>query len=113
MRSKSIDFTGKNIYVGLDVHKKSWSVTILLDELEHRTFTSAPNPEVVHKYLNKHFPGGSYFSAYECGFSGYGHHRTLNELGIKNIVINPADVPSSNKEKTTKTDKVDSRKTLL
>lgn len=25
MRSKSIDFTGKNIYVGLDVHKKSWS----------------------------------------------------------------------------------------
>lgn len=110
MRSKNIDFTGKNIYVGLDVHKKSWGVTILLDELEHRTFTSVPNPNVVHKYLNKHFPGGTYLSAYECGFSGYCHHRQLNELGIKNIVVNPADVPSSNKDKTTKTDKVDSRK---
>jgi|TARA_B110000261_G_scaffold143153_1_gene164943 transposase len=110
MRSKSIDFTGKNIYVGLDVHKKSWSVTVLLDELEHRTFSSPPVPEVLSKYLTKNFPGGTYLSAYECGFSGYGHHRRLHELGIKNIVINPADVPSSNKEKTTKTDKVDSRK---
>jgi transposase len=110
MRSKSIDFTGNNIYVGLDVHKKSWSVTILLDELEHRTFTSSPNPTVVHKYLKKHFPSSNYLSAYECGFSGYIHHLELNELGINNIVINPADIPSSNKAKTTKTDKVDSRK---
>ena len=110
MRAKNIDFTGKNIYIGLDVHKKSWSVTILLDELEHRTFSSPPVPEFLNKYLRKHFPGGRYLSAYECGFSGYVHHRKLNELGIENIVINPADVPSSNKEKTTKTDKVDSRK---
>ena len=57
MRAKNIDFTGKNIYVGLDVHKKSWSVTILLDELEHRTFSSAPFPEFLNKYLRKHFPG--------------------------------------------------------
>ena len=113
MRIKTIDFTGKNVYVGLDVHKKSWIVTILLDELDHRTFTSAPNPNVVHKYLNKHFLGGAYLSTYECGFSGYGHHRQLNELEIKNIVINPADVPSSNEEKTTKTDKVDSRKYII
>lgn len=110
MRAKSIDFTGKNIYVGLDVHKKSWSVTILLDELEHRTFTTSPKAKVVSDYLQKHFPGGTYLSAYECGFSGYRTHRELNSLGVKNIVINPADVPSNHKEKTTKTDKVDSRK---
>ena len=110
MRSKSIDFTGKNIYVGLDVHKKSWSVTVLLDEIEHRTFTTPPKASVVSDYLKKHFPGGTYISAYECGFSGYKTHRDLVEQGVQNIVINPADVPINNKEKTTKTDKVDSRK---
>ena len=47
MRAENIDFTGKNIYVGLDVHKKSWSVTVLLDELEHRTFTTLPKAKIV------------------------------------------------------------------
>ena len=34
MRTKNIDFTGKNINAGLDVHKKSWSITVLLDHIE-------------------------------------------------------------------------------
>lgn len=62
--------------------KKSWSVTILLNELEYLTFNSPPNPKMGHKYLNKHFPGDTYLSACEFGFRGYGHHRELNELGI-------------------------------
>lgn len=110
MRSKGIDFSGMNIYVGLDVHKKSWSVTILTDEIEHKTFTQPPSPDVLFTYLNKHFPGADYYSAYESGFCGYGHHRRLIALGIKNIVVNPSDVPTTGKEKAGKTDKVDSRK---
>ncbi len=35
MDNKVIDFTGSNIYAGLDVHKKNWYVTILTDEMEH------------------------------------------------------------------------------
>jgi len=27
--TKKIDFKGKELFIGLDVHKKSWSVTIL------------------------------------------------------------------------------------
>ncbi len=42
MKSKSIEFSGMNVYVGMDVHKKSWSVTILTDEMEHRTFNQPP-----------------------------------------------------------------------
>lgn len=110
MQSKSIDFSGMNVYVGLDVHKKSWSVTILTDEVEHKTFTQTPSADKLHDYLHKHFPKANYHSAYESGFSGYGNHRKLLELGIKNIVINPADVPTTGKEKAGKTDKVDSRK---
>jgi transposase len=110
METKVNDFSGMNIYAGIDVHKKSWSVTLLADEHEHKTFNQPPGADALYKYLNKHFPGAQYYSAYEAGFSGYGHHRRMLELGIKNIVVNAADVPTSGKEKAGKTDKVDSRK---
>jgi len=60
MQSKSIDFSGMNVYVGLDVHKKSWLVTILTDEVEHKTFTQTPSPDKLHNYLHKHFLGADY-----------------------------------------------------
>jgi len=54
--TKKIDFTGKDLFVGLDVHKKSWSVTIVVDGMEHKTFTQPPDPEALHKYLQRSFP---------------------------------------------------------
>jgi transposase len=108
--TKKIDFTGKDLFIGLDVHKKSWSVTILVDGIEHRTFTQPPDPDSLHGYLTRSFPGANYNSAYEAGFCGYTIHRKLNEIGIKNIVINAADIPTSQKDKLQKRDPVDSRK---
>jgi transposase len=108
--TKKIDFKGKDLFIGLDVHKKSWSVTILVEGIEHRTFTQPPDPRTLYNYLQKMFPGGTYHSAYEAGFCGYGIHRELNDLGIKNIVINAADIPTSQKDQIHKLDPVDSRK---
>jgi transposase len=103
-------FSEENIYIGIDVHKKSWSITILTDYLEHKTYNQSPDTRVLTSYLERNFPGGNYLSCYEAGFSGFWLHRQLEECGIKNIVINAADVPSSNKDSQTKTDHVDSRK---
>jgi len=108
--TKILDFSGHNVYVGLDVHGASWAVNILVDEIEHRRFTQPPDPLVLCNYLNTNFPGANYYSAYECGFSGYHHHRKLLELGIHNIVINPADLPVTDKEKINKRDPIDSRR---
>ena len=108
--TKKIDFSGKDLFIGLDVHKKSWSVTIVIDGIEHRTFTQPPDPGALNNYLQRMFPGGSYNSAYEAGFCGYGIHRELNSLGIRNIVINAADIPTSQKDKLQKRDPIDSRK---
>jgi len=49
-------------------------------------------------------------STYEAGFSGFWIHRELEQFGFTNMVIHPGDIPTTHKEKTTKTDKVDSRK---
>jgi len=108
--TKKIDFTGKDIFIGLDVHKKSWSVTVTVDGMEHKTFTQHPDPQALHNYLQRNFPGGSFHSAYEAGFCGYDIHRRLNSLGIENIVINAADIPTTQKDKLQKRDPVDSRK---
>ena len=108
--TKKIDFSGKDLFIGLDVHKKSWSVTIVVDGIEHRTFCQPPDAMALNNYLKRVFPGGSYYSAYEAGFCGYGIHRELISLGINNIVINAADTPTSQKDKLHKRDPTDSRK---
>jgi transposase len=108
--TNKIDFTGKDLFIGLDVHKKSWSVTVTVDGIEHKTFTQPPDPEALYNYLQRNFPGGSFHSAYEAGFCGYDIHRRLKSLGIENIVINAADIPTTQKDKLQKRDPVDSRK---
>ena len=108
--TKKIDFTGKQLFIGLDVHKKSWSVTIIVNGMEHRTFTQPPEPQLLVNYLQRMFPGGIYNSAYEAGFCGYSIHRELNSHGIRNVVINAADIPTSQKDQLDKRDPIDSRK---
>lgn len=109
-QSKKLDFTGQNIYAGLDVHLKSWKVTIMTDKLFHKTFSQPPTAETLHQYLVRNFPGANYYSAYEAGFCGYWIHNKLTALGIKSIVVNAADIPTTDKEKVQKEDARDSRK---
>ena len=105
-----LDFTGQSIYVGLDVHKKSWSVSIFSEQCEHRKFTQPPETGKLVQYLKRNFPGATYHAAYEAGFSGFWAHDQLQEQGVNCLVVHPADVPTTNKERTTKRDRVDCRK---
>ena len=103
-------FKGQSFYVGIDYHKKSWKVTILGEQFEHKTMSQDPDPELLASYLKRNFPGATYHAVYEAGFSGFESCRKLNQLGVNCMVIHPADVPTSQKEKLQKTDKADSRK---
>lgn len=105
-----LNFEGQNIYVGIDVHLKNWTVTVLTEKLHHKTFTQPAKAETLVNYLHRHFPKGSYLSAYEAGFGGFWLHYKLTSMGISNIIVNPADVPTGQKENLQKTDAVDSRK---
>lgn len=107
---QKINFTGQNIYIGFDVHKKDWKVTIMSENIVHKTYSQAPKPELLVNYLRKNFPGANYHSAYEAGFCGYWIHYELKRLGVNSIIVNPADIPTTQKEKVFKEDKRDSRK---
>lgn len=109
-KSSKLDFTGQPIYIGLDVHKKSWSVSIFSDCGEYKTFSQPPEVDKLLHYLRHHFPGGDYRSVYEAGYCGFWIHDQLKENGIPCLVVNPSDIPTKNKERRTKRDPVDCRK---
>lgn len=75
-----------------------------------KRFSQSPVPDVLRKYLVSNYSGANYFSVYEAGFCGIWIHEKLMDLGITNIVVNPADVPTMSKEKLRKTDAVDCNK---
>ena len=56
-------FDGQSIYVGIDVHKKDWKITIMTNELSYKTFSSVPNAEKLNGYLKSNFPGATFYSA--------------------------------------------------
>jgi transposase len=97
--NKKLDFEGESIFIGIDVHKKQWNVCIMSAYREHKTFVQPPDPAVLGRYLRNNFPGATYHSAYEAGFCGFWIHEALKREGIDNIVINPADVPTTDKKK--------------
>ena len=106
----TVSFKGQVVYVGIDVHKKQWTVAIRHCGRMSEAFSMDPMPEKLAEHLKKNYPDAEYRSVYEAGFSGFEAHRTLCRLGVQNIVINPADVPTSGKEREKKNDNIDCRK---
>ena len=63
-KNNKLDFGGQHIYVGMDVHKKSWSVSIHTEQFEHKTFTQPPEVEKLTYYLERTFPGATYHTVF-------------------------------------------------
>ena len=82
VKDNKLSFQGQHIYVGIDTGKKSWTVTILTDQIEHKTFNQPPVPETLVGYLHKHFPEAHYTCAYEAGLFGFWIYEAFKKLGV-------------------------------
>lgn len=109
MTKVTANFENQTVYVGLDVHKRSWNAAIFLGELYVRNIHQPPSPQALHHFLVSHFPGAKYTCAYESGKFGFWIQRHFNQLGIQCLVVNPADIPSTHKDEVYKTDSRDAR----
>jgi transposase len=109
MNQAKMSCAGKKVYVGMDVHKKTYAVTAICEGAIVKRDTMRADPGGMVRYLNKHFPGAEIYSVYEAGFCGFGLHRVLIAGGIKNIVVNPASIEVAANDKV-KTDRRDSKK---
>ena len=110
---RTLSFAGQNIYCGIDVHKKCWSVSIRDESFELKTFSQPPDAGVLVDFLRRNYPQANYHAVYEAGFSGYWAQRDLSRQGVNCLITHAADVPTSDKDRQQKTDKVDCRKLAL
>ena len=110
MQRKQISFKGQKVFVGIDVHKTTWSVTVLLEVGVPKTHPQKASAKELFDFLNRHYPDGEYYAVYEAGYSGYATYYALTEFGINCIVVNAADVPTTQYENVMKTDPIDSVK---
>ncbi len=105
-----IDFTGKIIYVGIDVHLKDYQAAKVYNGIclgNHRMQASS---EALIKHLRTHYPGARFKCVYESCAWGFELQRKLTAAGMECIVVNAADVSTTDKERRRKTDKVDALK---
>lgn len=102
------DYTGKTIFVGIDVHKKTYALAAISDGVLVKRETVKANPEVLIAYLRKRYGSGRIVTAYEAGFCGFNLHRALEAAGIKSIVVHAAAIEVS--KDRVKTDKRDALK---
>jgi transposase len=107
-QGRKIAVRGKEVFVGIDVHKESWQVTAQVggEEIFHGRMAS--EYRILRKVLDR-FQGGNIHVAYEAGPCGFGLHDQLREDGMEVIVVPPSLIPVESGNKV-KTDKRDSRK---
>src|ERR1700678_4499892 len=109
-QGRQLDFSGQNIFVGMDVHKNSWKICIRSEQMELKTFSQQPSVKTLSDHLKANYPSAIYKVVYEAGFCGFGYQREFAAAGIDCIIVHPADVPTSDKDKHRKSDTVDCRK---
>lgn len=109
MNKIKTNFEGQTIFTGMDIHKASWDLGIYLNDMFLKNVHQKPNPSLMAAYLKEHFPGAKYKAAYEAGKFGFWIQRQLTQLGIECLIINPADIPRSQKDTLHKTDLRDAR----
>ncbi|MBU1298084.1 MAG: IS110 family transposase [Bacteroidetes bacterium] len=101
-------FDNKDLYVGIDVHKKRWVVTIRTYDLELKTFSMQPYAEELERFLIENYKGAHFHIVYECCFSGFWIYDHFHEKGY-DIIVTPTNRIYRDGS-IVKTDKIDSRK---
>jgi transposase len=102
-----MDFTGKTIYVGIDVHKKNWQVGFFHEGLVLGNHRITGNSGELTCFFRQHYGGATLKCVYESCAWGFNLQRSLTAAGVECIVVHAGDVPGSDKEKKNKTDRVD------
>src|SRR5215218_1512447 len=108
-----VDFTGRDLYIGIDVHKQRWQVAVYFEGLILSNTSIEASTGALITHLRKRYGEAHFNCVYESGPFGFALCRSLWAEGMDCIVVNPADIPNTNKESRSKSDPVDARKLAL
>ena len=110
MQSNKKSFEGQKIFIGIDVHAKTWAVETLTESGFRRRHSQKASAKELFEFLRKNFPGAEYHAVYESGFSGFSTYYDLERYGIECTVVHAADVPTTQYEEVMKNDRRDAGK---
>lgn len=106
-KRKDLD-KSETIFVGIDLHKRTWHVTIRTFEIELSS-GSIPGSWNNLKPLLKRYTGHEIVVVYEAGYFGFWLYDKLENFGVRCKVTPPSLIPIEYGNKV-KTDRKDSRK---
>ena len=106
------DYTDKIVYIGIDVHKKTYACVSICEDEVVKKDTMHAVPSKLIQYIRKQFQGAAVKTAYEAGFSGFHLHRELINSNIENIVVHPGSIEVAVRDRV-KTDKRDATKLAI
>lgn len=107
--SKQVTTDRPKLFIGLDIHKKSWRFHFTTDLFSGSGHTFPSGSNLIKNYVLKNYPGYMVSIAYEVGCFGYKPARDFEAFGWDTFVVNPADIPRPSKSKFMKTDKIDAK----
>ncbi|HDM78263.1 MAG TPA: IS110 family transposase, partial [Deltaproteobacteria bacterium] len=109
VQRNKINFKGKMINIGIDMHKRFWHITALVEgDIVLALTLSRPNYDSFMQIISK-FVGNYLRIVYEAGPGGFDLYDRLTADGIECIVTPPSLIPTESGNKV-KTDKKDSYK---
>lgn len=98
-----------DIFIGLDVDKKSFSFTVKDHHTMQRSKKIPSNPEHLYNYIQNNYKDKKVLCAYETGPTGFHLYDYLNTKDIPCLVVPPLSIPKAPNERV-KTNRTDSDK---
>lgn len=105
-------FNDKTVFIGLDLHKKTWNLTARCDGLQLKYWSMPANKEKLINSIHQFFPGAKYYLAYEAGCFGYWLYDYLTDHGVTTIITPPNMIPREDSPRV-KNNRIDSKKLAL
>lgn len=109
---KVISYLGKKVFIGIDVHRRSYAVSCISEGAVVKKCTMEASPEALLSFIIKYFQGAEVIAGYEASFCGFVLQRYLESNGVVCKVIHAASIEIAARDKV-KTDKRDSIKLAM
>ena len=107
MRGKTFIPQDYDVFAGLDVDKRSISVTFTNHEGVIRSLRMPYSVEHLVNHVRKHFPDQKIAFAYEAGPTGYGLYDGLEAQAYRCLIASPSMIPKAPGQRV-KTNRLDS-----
>jgi transposase len=108
MRDKTFVPQDYDVFGGLDVDKRSISVTFTSHQGFIRSLHMPYSAQHLVNHVRRHFPNQKVAFAYEAGPTGYGLYDGIVSEGYRCLIVSPSMIPRAPAQRV-KTNRLDSR----